>query len=186
MNATEIKKGVAIIHKNDPHAVVEANFVFPGKGQAFVKTKLKNLKTGNLVEHVFKSNVQVEEADVRYKKVSYLYSDEENFYFMDESSYEQQQVPRDVIGDREKFMQESQIYKGMFLDDFIFDIELPPKMVFEVVEAPPGVKGDSSTNVTKKIKVETGATISVPLFIKKGEKIKVNTDTGEYVERVNE
>ena len=186
MNATEIKKGKAIIQKNEPHMVVEANFVFPGKGQAFVKTKLKNLKTGNVVEHVFKSNVQVEEADVQFRKVSFLYSDDENFYFMDQATYEQQQVPSDVVADRKKFMQEGQIYKGMFLDEFIFDIELPPKMVFEVVEAPPGVKGDSSAHVTKKVKVETGAIVSVPLFIKKGEKIRVNTDTGEYVERVNE
>lgn len=186
MNATEIKKGKALVFKDQPHMVTEANFVFPGKGQAFVKTKLKNLKTGTMVDHVFKSNVQVEEADVMFKNVSFLYSDDENFYFMDESTYEQQQVPADIVGSRNVFMQEGQKYKGMFLDEFIFDIELPPKMVMTVIEAPPGVKGDSSTNVTKKVKVETGAMISVPLFIKEGEKIRVNTDTGEYVERVNE
>lgn len=186
MDTSGLKKGKAIVHKDAPHSVVEANFVFPGKGQAFVKTKLKNLKTGNLLEHVFKSGEQIEEADVVYKRATYLYKDEDGFYFMDPETYDQQPISADIIGGREQFMLENTEVKGMYLDGYIFDIELPPKMVFEVIEAPPGVKGDSSTNVTKKVTIETGGVVSVPLFIKEGEKIRVSTETGEYVERVNE
>lgn len=186
MNTSDLKKGKAITHKGEPHSVVEANFVFPGKGQAFVKTKLKNLKTGNVLEHVFKSSETLEEADVVYKRATYLYKDEDNFYFMDPESYDQQPVANDVIGDRAQFMLENSEVKGLYLDGFIFDVELPPKMVFVVTDAPPGVKGDSSTNVTKKVTIETGAQVAVPLFIKQDEKIRVSTDTGEYVERVSE
>ncbi|MBU1119054.1 elongation factor P [Patescibacteria group bacterium] len=184
MSANDLKKGSAIIFKGEPHSVVEAKFVFPGKGQAFVKSKLKNLKTGNALEHVFKSNDSVEEADVTLRKTTYLYADDENFYFMDPETYDQQPIPRDIIGNRYAFMKENSEVKGVYLEGTIFDIELPPKLVFKVVEAPPGVKGDSSTNVTKKVTIETGGKVAVPLFINEGDKIRVKTDTGEYVERV--
>lgn len=186
MNPSDLKKGKAITFKGDPYMVTEANFVFPGKGQAFVRTKMKNLRTGNALENVFKTSENIVEADVVYKRATFLYSDEDSYYFMDPETFDQQPVPVATIGDRSLFMKEDTEVKGVYLDDHIFDVELQPKMVFEVIEAPPGIKGDSSTNVTKKIKIETGGMVDVPLFIKEGEKIKISTETGEYVERVNE
>ena len=186
LSTSDFKKGVAIIFKDEPHQIITADFVFPGKGQAFVKTKLKNIKTGSVLEHVFKSGETVDEADIAIKKVVYLYNDESGFHFMDNETYNQQSVPVEVIGKRSDFLIENTEVKGMFLEDNLFDIELPYKIVYKVTSAPPGVKGDTAGAATNHVTIETGAKINAPLFINEGDKIRINTETGEYVERVTE
>ncbi|MBU1167728.1 elongation factor P [Patescibacteria group bacterium] len=185
ISTSDFEKGVAIIYKDEPHQIVTADFVFPGKGQAFVKTRLKNIKTGNVLENVFKSGETVEEADVSESKVVYLYNDDQGYHFMDNQNYNQQSIASDIVGKRADFLKENEEVKGLFLDDGLFDIELPFKMVYNVTEAPPGIKGDTAGTANKLVTVETGAKISVPLFIKEDDQVRVNTETGEYVERVN-
>lgn len=186
ISTSDFQKGKAILFKNEPHFITHCEFVFPGKGNAFVKTKLKNLKTGKTLEHVFKSGEQVEEADISFTNVTYLYNDGSSYFFMDNKTYNQQPVSAEVVGDRVKYLLENTEVKGLFLGENLFDIELPFKMVFKVIESPPGVKGNSAQGASKVATIETGGKITVPLFINEGDKIRVNTETGEYVERVND
>jgi elongation factor P len=184
ISPSEIKNGTAIMLQNDPWIVVEFQHINPGKGSAFVRTRLKNLKTAKVLEHTFKVSEKIEEANVNFKRLNYLYKDEENFYFMDED-YEQLFLSKDIVAKREDFLIEEARVDGVFLEGNLIEINLPKKMVFAVIEAPPGIKGDSATSANKFVTIETGAKVAVPLFIKEGDKIKVNTETGSYDERVN-
>ena len=185
ISTSDFKLGLAIIMDNDKFLITKMDFVNPGKGSAFYKVKLKNLRTGNVLDHTFKSGETVEQADLQYKNVNFLYKDQENYYFMDEQ-YEQEFLPAEVIGDRDRFFKENLQMKGIVIDGNLFDVILPYKVDYKVVEAPPGVKGDSVSSANKFVTIETGANISVPLFIKEGDIIKVNTETNSYVERVKE
>ncbi len=185
IKAGQIAKGMCLIIKQAPYLVVEREFVNPGKGSAFVRLKMKNLITGTTLKETLKSNDNVEEADVYDKGSQFLYADGEGFYFMDSETYEQYQIPREGLEDKGMYMKEGDSYKIMFFGERAIDIELPTKMVFAVTDAPEAVKGDTVTGATKIVTCETGLTVKVPIFIKQNEKILVNTETGEYVERVN-
>lgn len=185
IKAGAIDKGMFLLIKNEPHSVVEREFVNPGKGSAFVRLKLKNLITGQVLRETMKTPDNVEDAIVTEKGCQYLYADEESYHFMDNETYEQFTVPFIGFEDKKLFMIEADIYKVVMWGEKPIDVKVPSKMVYTVTEASEGVKGDTVTKTTKSVKVETGLVVRVPLFIKEGERIMVNTETREYVERVN-
>ncbi|MEW5817232.1 MAG: elongation factor P [Spirochaetota bacterium] len=185
IKAGSIDKGMFLLIKDEPYVVTEREFVNPGKGSAFVRLKLKNLRTGLVLKQVMKSPETVEEIHVEDRDCQYLYADIENYYFMDNETYEQFNIPRKGFEDRILFMKEGETFKIVMWENKPLDIKIPYKIVFTVVEAEDGVKGDTVTGATKTVKIETGLEVKVPLFIKQGERILVNTETREYVERVN-
>jgi len=180
---TSITQGIAINFKNQPWLVVSAQFVNPGKGAAFTRTKLRNLKTEQVVENTFRSGEAVEVIDVVRNKCQYLYSDGEDYYFMDNETYEQFSFTKQTLGDATNYLVENTDCHAMYLDGIPVSIQLPGKMSFKIVSTPPGVKGDTATGGSKEATLETGAVVKVPLFIKEGESIIVNTETNEYVSK---
>lgn len=184
MQTSDFRKGLAIKYNGDTYILVSYQFVNPGKGTAFTRAKMKNVKTLKAMEVTFKSGENIEEANMEYKKSQYMYTDGSDYHFMDNSSFEQFSMPADVVGDQSQYMMDGGDVTVVFVDNQPVSLQLPPKMEFKVTEAPPGEKGDTATGGTKLVTIETGATVAAPLFIKEGDKIRVNTDTGEYVERV--
>ncbi|MEK7606915.1 MAG: elongation factor P [Patescibacteria group bacterium] len=184
--ASEIKKGLAILFKNEPHLIVDFQHVNPGKGSAFVRTRLKALKTGKVVETTFKSEETLEFVDMERKKVQYLYGDASGYTFMDMGNYEQFPINADVVGDTAAYFKEGIEITLLFSEGIPVTVELPKKVTLKVTETPPGVRGDTATNLTKEATLENGLKVRVPLFIKEGEALIINTDTGEYVERAGE
>lgn len=181
---TDIKKGIILKFNNEPYLVQEANFLRMQQRKPVMQAKMKNIKTGAVVEYSFKQSELVEMADISRKKANFLYKEKDKFYFMD-ADYEQIFLGADLIGEAEKFLKETQEVDLILYEDSIIGIKLPPKVDLKVIQAPPGVKGDTATGGKKPVILETGATINVPLFINEGEIIRVNTENGEYVERVN-
>lgn len=184
MITSDFKKGMAIKYNGDTCLIMSYDFVNPGKGTAFTRTKLKNAKSGKIFEVSFRSGESIEEASVEYKKSQYLYNDGTEMTFMDNSTYEQFTLALDNIGDMQDYILDGSELIVIFVDGAPFTIQLPPKMDFKVIEAPPGNKGDTATGGSKQVTLETGAKVNVPLFIKEGDVVRVNTDTREYVERV--
>ena len=185
IKAGSIDKGMFLLLKGDPHLVVEREFVNPGKGSAFARLKLKNLITGQVLRETMKTQDSAEEAVVMEKNCQYLYADADSYHFMDNETYEQFTIPFAGFEDIKLFMIEGDTYKVVVWDEKPIDVKVPYKMVYTVTEASEGVKGDTVTKTTKPVVVQTGLTVRVPLFIKEGERIMVNTETREYVERVN-
>lgn len=185
MTTSDFKKGLAIRYKGDTYVIVNYQFVNPGKGSAFTRTKLKNVKTGKVLEVSFRSDEQVEEADMEYKRCQFLYGDGEEYHFMENDTYEQFAIPAEIVGDQADYMMDGGDATVVFVDGKPASLQLAPKMEFKVTHAPPGEKGDTATGGTKQVTIETGAKVAAPLFIKEGDVIRVNTETGEYAERVN-
>lgn len=182
---SDFRNGLIIKFKNDLYSIVEFQHVKPGKGGAFVRSKLKNLKTGRVLDNTFRAGESVEAVRVERKKYQYLYKEAGGLVLMDNETYEQMTVSGDHFGDREKFLKESEEVELLLDDDDnIITVDVPVFVYLEVKETEPGYKGDTATNVMKLAKVETGAEISVPLFINVGDMLKVDTRTGEYAERV--
>ncbi len=163
--------------------VIEFQHVKPGKGAAFVRTKMKNVVTGAVTETSFNPTAKFEEAFVDRKDMEYSYNDGDLYYFMDPESYELIPINKDVLGDNFKFVKENMVCKIMSYKGSVFGVEPPNFVELEVTESDPGVKGDTATNVTKPAILETGAEIKVPLFINPGDRIRIDTRTGEYLER---
>jgi elongation factor P len=186
IKAGQIAKGQCLIWKDDPYLVTEREFVNPGKGSAFVRVKLKSLKTGRVLQETMKSNDSVEEADVFDRDAQYLYADDAAYHFMDGETYEQFLVQREGLEEKVNFMKEGETYRIMMWETNPIDVTVPLKIVLEVTEAQDAIKGDTVTGATKPVKTETGLEVKVPLFIKQGDKILVNTESSEYVERVND
>jgi elongation factor P len=183
-STNEFRSGLKIIINGDPHNIVENEFVKPGKGQAFNRVRVRNLHTGRVVEKTFKSGESVEAADVFETSVQYLYNDGEFWHFMHPESYDQYAISKESIGDAAYWMQE----EGM-CDLTLFNGEplsvLPPNFVeMKIIETDPGLRGDTSGGGGKPAKLDSGATVRVPLFIQEGEVIRIDTRTGEYVSRV--
>lgn len=179
----DIKKGLSLVWQNEPHVVMEANFVRMQQRKPVMQTKLKSLVTGKVVEYSFKPGDKVETADLQRSKANFLYKDEEKAFFMNNQTYEQFDIPLDQLGSKISFLKEGTDCDILYYDDKPVNVDIPIKVTLKVTQAPPGVKGDSSSNVTKQITLETGAVINAPLFVKEGEEIVVNTDTGDYVGR---
>lgn len=185
IKAGAIDKGMCLLIKGDPYLVAEREFVNPGKGAAFSRVKLKNLRTGQVLKETIKTSESVEEADVYDRQVQYLYQDGEAVHVMDTETYEQFEMPTTGLEYKLKYIKEGESYTLVVWNEMPIDIKLPTKIVYEVTEASEGVKGDTVTGATKLVTIETGVQVKVPIFIKQGERIMVNTETGEYVERVN-
>ncbi len=184
MLTSDFKKGLPIKYNGDTYVVVDYQFVNPGKGTAFTRTKIRNPKTQKVIEVTFKSGENIDSAEVEYRKCQYLYNDGKDFYFMDNTNFEQISIPSENIGDMKDYMMDGTEVTCVYIDGQPFTIQLPPKMEFEVVDSPPGEKGDTATGGSKHVTIATGAKVSAPLFIKEGDVIRVNTETGDYVERV--
>jgi elongation factor P len=185
IKAGAIAKGMFLLIKNEPHLVIEREFVNPGKGSAFVRLKMKSLISGQRLQQVIKSQESVEEITVEQKDSQYLYSDKENYHFMDLETYEQFTMPLAGQEDKKLFLKEGDTVELSIWDERPIDILLPYKIVLTVAQAEAGLKGDTVSGATKPVTMETGLVVRVPLFIKTGDRILVNTETREYVERVN-
>jgi len=183
-STSDIRKGVVIRQNNDLFVVVEFQHVNPGKGAAFVRTRMKNLSNGKVVENTYKTAETIDVVSVQFQTMQYLYKTGENYAFMNMSSYEQIEMDGDVIGEEAKYLKEGlEVIIGLY-EERPVSIQLPKKIQYKVVEAPPAVKGDSASgNVTKEVTLDNGLKIQTPIFIKDGEEIIVNTETGEYSAR---
>lgn len=181
----DIAKGTVLLIKNCPYLVVEREFVSPGKGTAFARVKMKNLKDGSVLTQTIKTPDTVEDATVDTVDGQYQYSDGVNHIFMDTASFETIEVPEDLNENLKYYLKEGDTYPILIWEENAIDVKIPQKMVFSVAESENYVKGDTVSGATKPIITETGLTVRVPLFIKQDEKIMVNTETNEYVERIN-
>lgn len=180
---SDLRKGLAVQFKGNPCLITEAQFVSPGKGSAFTRCKLKNLKNGQIVEMTFKSGEAFEVVDVSYNKCQYLYTDGVNYFFMNNDTYDQFSLGKDSLGDLCKYLLDGTECFAMYLDGVPISIQLPPKMDFKIISTSPGVRGDTATGGSKEAVIEGGAVIKVPLFIEEGEVIKINIEEGTYVSK---
>lgn len=185
LSISEIKLNKLIQVNGEPFAVIRADHHKMGRGGAVLKVKLRNLINGNILEKTFQGNEKAEEAAVEKKKANFLYQDEQSAHFMDNETFEQFDLPINQLGEKKKFMKDGTDVDTLYFAGQPVAIDLPIKLELKVVSAPPGIKGNSAGNVTKVVELETGAEVSAPLFVNEGDIIRVNTDTGEYVERVN-
>jgi len=184
ISASEFRNGATLEVDGDIFVVLEFQHVKPGKGAAFVRTKLKNLKTGGIVERTFRPTEKMPRAHIDRKDLQYLYKDGDLYYFMDTESFEQTAINASDIGDTLKFVKENEMVKILSHDGAVFGIEPPTFVVLQITDTEPGFKGDTATGATKPATVETGAVINVPLFLSAGETVKIDTRTGEYLGRV--
>ena len=183
-NTNEFRSGLRLIIDNDPCIIVENEFVKPGKGQAFSRVRLKNLKTGRTVEKTFKSGDSIEAADVVDTDMQYLYSDGEFWHFMTPDTFEQYAADKNAVGDAENWLKEQDICQITLWNNSPLIVEPPNFVELEIVETDPGVRGDTASGGVKPASLSTGAVVKVPLFVERGEVIRVDTRSGEYVSRV--
>ena len=184
-DTSDIRKGLKVLMDGNPWTVVEFQFVKPGKGAAFTRTKFKNLLNGTIKEMNIRSGEKLEPANVETRDMQFLYKEAGDMVFMDQTNYEQVSISADLIGDAHDLMKDNMPCTVVFFNERPVDVALPTFVQLEVTASEPGVKGDTSGNVTKPATLETGATVAVPLFIRVGDTVKVDTRTHEYVERVN-
>lgn len=184
ISASEFRNGVTIEYEGDIYVILEFQHVKPGKGAAFVRTKLRNLVTGSVIEKTFRPNEKMGKALIERKDMQYLYNDGELYHFMDNETFEQMAVNSSDIGDSLKYVKENEMVKILSHNGNIFGIDPPLFVELQITETEPGFKGDTATGATKLAIVETGASVNVPLFINQGEIIKIDTRTGEYLGRV--
>lgn len=183
ISVNEIKNGMTIMVDGAPCVVQDFSHVKPGKGAAFVKMKLKNLKTGSITEVSFNSGTKVDRAHITKAPMQYLYASGDNFVFMDTNTYEQTEIAASVLGDDVKFLKENLEIMIDFYEGEIIGITLPEKIEFEIIETEPAVKGNTANNAMKDATIETGYKVKVPLFIENGEKIIISTKDGKYSSR---
>jgi elongation factor P len=184
-DTSDIRKGLKVLMDGNPYTIVEFQFVKPGQGAAVTRTKFKNLLTGAVVERNIRSGEKLEPANVDQRDMQFLYKEGGDLVFMDQTNYEQVTIAADLIGDAHDLMKDNLACTVVFFNERPVDVTLPTFVQLEITASEPGVKGDTSGNVQKPATVETGAVVSVPLFIRVGDTIKIDTRTHEYVERVN-
>jgi elongation factor P len=184
---TDFRKNLKVEVEGKPYVIIKCDFTNPGKGSAFYKIKMKNLESGAMLERTYKSGVStgVMKPDLEEKEVEYMYADPEGFNFMDQSSYESIHVRTDQVGDSANYLQEGIKLELLYYKGNPISIELPNFVELAVTQTDPGLKGDTASGGLKKAIMETGLQVNVPLFIKEGEVLRIDTRTGEYVERVN-
>lgn len=184
INTGDFKKGVKVLIDGEPYEMLECNFVKPGKGQALYKTRLRNILKGTILDRTYKSGDSLEAADVHRGEGQYLYRDGHNYVFMDNESYEQYSLPVEAIEHKTRFMKENDTCGMLFWNQQLIDITPPQHVVLEVTYTEPAARGDTATNVTKPATVETGAEVQVPAFVQQGDRVKIDAETGSYLERV--
>jgi elongation factor P len=185
VDTSQFRNGLKVELDGEPFVMTFFQHVKPGKGGAFVRTKLKNLKTGRVLERTFRSGERVEEADVEDRKMQYLYQDGESLIFMDLESYDQMPLALEQVGDARRFLKENTEVAVILHNGRPIQLELPAFIEAVIAQCDPGLKGDTASGATKPATLETGAVVQVPLFVKEGETIRVDTRTGAYVERVS-
>ncbi len=184
IDTSQFRRGLRIELDGEPFLMVEFQHVKPGKGGAFIRTKLKSLATGRVLEQTFRSGEKVKAPDLEEKEMQYTYKDADGYHFMDMTSYEDIIMSEETVGEAARFLQENATIKVLYHNGRPIDIELPIFVELEVAETEPGVKGDTASGGTKPATLETGAVVQVPLFINAGDMVKIDSRTGEYVERV--
>jgi elongation factor P len=183
LSINEIKGGLTILVDDEVYLVVETQHVKPGKGAAFVRVKIRNLKNNNIQEKTFRGDEKIEEAFVDERKLQYQYASGGMYHFMDQENFEEVAISEDVLGDKKRFLKDNLDVSGYFFKGDTLNVSLPNFIQFKIVHTEPGIKGDTAKSGTKPAGIETGATVQVPLFINVGDTIKVDTRTGDYVER---
>ena len=182
---SDFKNGVTLLVDGEPYQIIWFQNHKPGKGGAVMRTKMRHLRKGSIIERTFKSGERFESVSLEKHKKQFLYTDGADFHFMDMASFEQVSFPKDQLGNSDRFLTENLEVEGVYLDGQFISIELPVSVELTVVSTVPGIKGDSVSNMVKPATVQTGAEIQVPLFVKEGDRIKVDTRTGEYIERIS-
>lgn len=184
-DTSDIKKGLCIRFNDKVHQILDFQHVKPGKGPAFVRTKLKNLENGRIIDNTFSSGIKIDIVRVEHREYQFLYKEEDGFVFMNSETFEQILIPEYLI-EKPQFLREGDTVIIVFNadDEIPLYCELPPHIIFEVIFVEPAVKGNTANQATKRATLDTGAEIQVPLFVNVGDRIKVNTETGEYMERV--
>ena len=180
----EIKAGMTLLVNNQVFVSLDCQHVKPGKGAAFVRVKLRNLKTGNVLEKTFRGDEKAESAYVEERKLQFLYSSGDLYHFMDQQNFEEIVISKNILADKIKFLKDNLDVAAQFYKEDPLNINLPNFIVFEITDTEHGIRGDTAKGGTKPASIETGASIQVPLFVNKGDKIKLDTRTGSYVERV--
>lgn len=183
ISTSQFKNGVIIIYENQMCEVLEWQLVKMQQRQPIVRTRLRNIKTGNVVEVPFRSGDKFEDVYLEERSIQYLYHEGDRYHFMDSQTYHEVVVSRQMLGDQVDYLKDNSDVKGKFSDEELILVELPASVVLEITETEPGVRGDTAKSGTKPAKVETGAVVKVPLFVTTGDKIRVDTRTGEYLER---
>ncbi|MDX1934486.1 MAG: elongation factor P [Capsulimonadales bacterium] len=184
MDTSDFRNGLSILLDNDIWTIVEFMHVKPGKGAAFVRTRIKNLRTGNSIERTFRAGEKVEQAVLERTTMQYLYTQDDEAFLMDMESFEQTGIQASLFGDQRKYLKENMDISVIRYKGEVIGVSVPDFMELQVVETDPGVRGDTATGGSKPAKVETGAVVNVPLFINIGEKIRIDTRTDSYLERV--
>lgn len=184
LNVSELRNGMVFKEENQLLQVVTYEHIKMGRGSGNIKLKVKNLKTGSITEKSFITGARVEEADVEKKKAQFLYQDGEGYYFMDSVSFEQFPLSQDILGEQAKFLKDGLEVILIVTGEQALGLELPNSLIYEVTETGPGEKGNTVSNVYKDAKLDNGLVVKVPMFMKVGDRVKVDTRTGEYVERV--
>ena len=183
IEATNLKNGTTFLSNGNPYKVIKYSHIKVGRGGATVRVTVRNLESGSVEEKTYSANVKVDDIQTQKRRLSYLYNDGAVAQFMDPSSYEQIEVSLKIVGDDIKFIKEGENVDVLFWDERALSIDISPKVVLKVTDTPPGVKGNSASNVYKTAVLENGIQVKVPLFINNGDTIRVDTRTGEYVER---
>lgn len=184
--ASEFRRGTKLLFKGEPYAVVEFQHVKPGKGGAFMRTKMKNMITGLMHEETFRSEEKFDVPDLQYRTMQYLYEDSGLYQFMDQESYEQVALNKEQLSDVIDFLKEQALYTILYFGERPIAVQAPLHMELKVIDAPPGVRGDTAQGAaTKPATLETGLVIQVPLFVDEGDVIKVDTRDSQYIERIN-
>ncbi len=185
IGTSDFNRGAKIIIDGEPYSITEFQHVKPGKGNQFTRTKLKNLISGSNLDRTIKSGEKFEVPDVEYKDMSFLYEDGDGFHFMDQSSFEQITLNNDLVGDSKNYLIEEMICNIVFFNERAIGIDLPNTVVLKVEKTDPNFKGNTVTNTTKPATLETGAVVQVPMHINEGDRLKIDTKDGNYMERVN-
>lgn len=183
LEINQLKTGVTIALDNDVFMVIGVDHVKPGKGAAFARTKLKNLKVGTVIERTFKSDDKIQEAFIEEKVLQYSYQTANTYHFLDQDTYEDLSIDGERLGEAKKFLKDNLSISAFFYNNEMINISLPNFVTYKIIHTEPGLKGDTAKSTNKLATIETGATIQVPLFVNVGDTIKVDTRTGEYIER---
>jgi len=186
LSTSDFRKGSKVVIEGEPYEMIVVEFVKPGKGQALYRCKMRNLIKGSILDRTYKSGDSLEAADVRRNDAQYLYKDAGGYVFMDQDSFEQHSIAAETVGDQAHFLQDNMVCELLYWNDTPIGVTLPQSVVMKVTYTEPAVRGNTSSNITKAATLENGIEIQVPAFVDTGDMVKVNTQTGEYVERVRE